>query len=249
MKTPPLKTIAAGGFRDITRIASSSPVMWQNICLTNQRKFCIFWISIWKSCRPSERNLANADSETCWRNFSRRKTTGTICRSISLASCPSVYEFYCDLIDEAGGIATIATILATNQLSIKNIGIIHNREYQDGVLHIEMYDQPSLRQLWPPSEKPLHHSSVTDYQTVHQKGIFGNDRKKSELHERGTDGSWRQIHLPPGIMFGAIAEGTTELEGFLTGRTAAPPSPVSARWELRFPQDHDRVQIHGKGLY
>ena len=55
-----------------------------------------------------------------------------------------MYEFYCDLIDEAGGIATIATILATNQLSIKNIGIIHNREYQDGVLHIEMYDQPSL---------------------------------------------------------------------------------------------------------
>lgn len=57
---------------------------------------------------------------------------------------PSVYEFYCDLLDEAGGIAAIAAILAANQLSIKNIGIIHNREYQDGVLHIEMYDQASL---------------------------------------------------------------------------------------------------------
>ena len=56
-----------------------------------------------------------------------------------------VFELYCDLIDEAGGIATIATILASNNLSIKNIGIIHNREFEDGVLRLEMYDADSLQ--------------------------------------------------------------------------------------------------------
>ena len=30
-----MKQVAAGGFKDITRIASSSPEMWEQICMTN----------------------------------------------------------------------------------------------------------------------------------------------------------------------------------------------------------------------
>ena len=52
------------------------------------------------------------------------------------------FLLYSDLRDEAGQIATVATILANNGISIKNIGIIHNREFEEGVLAIELYNQP-----------------------------------------------------------------------------------------------------------
>lgn len=35
-----MQTIASSGFRDTTRIASGSPVMWQQICLTNKDHIC-----------------------------------------------------------------------------------------------------------------------------------------------------------------------------------------------------------------
>ena len=51
------------------------------------------------------------------------------------------FAVYCDIIDETGGIATIATILASNNISIKNIGITHNREFEEGALRIEFYEE------------------------------------------------------------------------------------------------------------
>ncbi len=36
-------------------------------------------------------------------------------------------------------------LLATQGLSIKNIGITHNRESEDGVLKVEFYDEASQK--------------------------------------------------------------------------------------------------------
>ena len=51
---------------------------------------------------------------------------------------------FVDLVDEAGGIAIIASMLAFKGINIKNIGIINNREFEEGVLRIEFYDHDSL---------------------------------------------------------------------------------------------------------
>ena len=57
----------------------------------------------------------------------------------------AVHEIYLDLEDEAGGIAIIASLLAFKGISIKNIGIIHNREFEEGVLRIEFYHEEAAK--------------------------------------------------------------------------------------------------------
>ena len=49
-----------------------------------------------------------------------------------------------EAIHEAGGIAVLASLLAFNGISIKNIGIMNNREFEEGVLRIEFYDESAL---------------------------------------------------------------------------------------------------------
>lgn len=140
-----MKTIAAGGFRDITRVASSSPVMWQQICLANREQILKLIDAFIEALSNIKQDIATQNESELFQFFQSAKDYRD---SFSLKSSGAIsksYEIYCDLVDETGGIATLATILAKNRISIKNIGIIHNREFQDGVLHIEFYEEESLQ--------------------------------------------------------------------------------------------------------
>ena len=139
-----MKTIAAGGFKDITRIASSSPVMWENICLSNQEQILKLLDNYIHTLEVVRTNIADADSPALLDAFTAAKDYRDSITITAKGALKNVYELYLDLIDETGGIATVATILASNNLSIKNIGIIHNREFEGGVLRLEMYDGESL---------------------------------------------------------------------------------------------------------
>lgn len=58
-----MKRIAAGGFRDITRIASSSPVMWQNICCANQQQILTLIRDFKDILTEMEQNIEKNDTE------------------------------------------------------------------------------------------------------------------------------------------------------------------------------------------
>lgn len=139
-----MKTIAAGGFKDITRIASSSPVMWENICATNQEQLLKLMDMYISSLTELREDISATNSMVLLDKFQGAKDYRDSIAVSSVKSQNRIHEIFLDLADEAGGIAIIASILAFKGISIKNIGIVHNREFEEGVLHIEFYDYESV---------------------------------------------------------------------------------------------------------
>lgn len=140
-----MKAFAAGGFKDITRIASSSPAMWQDICLANGKSIDHFLCFFEKQLQEFRQMIQTGDKTGIYDSFQNAgdyRDSIPAKRSSVLARS---YEVYVNIDDRAGAIATIATILSVHGISIKNIGIIHNREFTDGVLKIELYNEENAR--------------------------------------------------------------------------------------------------------
>ncbi len=136
-----MKMIAAGGFKDITRISSSSPVMWQSICLTNTdniRKLLDDYIS---DLQTVKKELDARSEQQLYDLFDSAKEYRDSFAAGSHGPIKKVYDIYVDIPDIPGSLAQTANILALHGLSIKNIGIMHSREFQEGALRIEFYDE------------------------------------------------------------------------------------------------------------
>lgn len=140
-----MKTIAAGGFKDITRIASSSPEMWEQICATNRENIISVLDDYINSLISIKIALAEHDTGKIYELFETSREYRNSISDVSRGPLKKVYSIYCDMVDEAGGIAALATILATNGISIKNIGIVHNREFEEAVLQVEFYEETARR--------------------------------------------------------------------------------------------------------
>ena len=138
-----MKLIAAGGFKDITRIASSSPEMWEQICMANNKNISAILDKYINVLKETKKSLDNRCGKDINEKFIESRDYRDSINDHSNSIISKTYTVFCDIIDESGAIATIATILATNGISIKNIGIIHNREFEEGVLKIEFYDKVS----------------------------------------------------------------------------------------------------------
>lgn len=143
-----MKRVAAGGFKDITRIASSSPEMWEQICMTNVEPIADMLERYIGSLQDILSEIKGHQGEAIYKLFEKSRDYRNTITDRAKGSVEPSYAFSVDVADEVGAISTIAVILAAKGISIKNIGINNNRERGEGALKIEFYDETSMTAAW-----------------------------------------------------------------------------------------------------
>ncbi len=126
--------LAAGGFRDITRIASSNPQMWKDILIQNDQVL-IDLLDSWALEMAKVREwIRTKDEERLFAFFQSAKLFRDEMPAHKKGAIPSFYDLYVDVPDYPGVISEITGYLAKSNISITNIRIIETREEVYGVL-------------------------------------------------------------------------------------------------------------------
>lgn len=128
-----MKTLAAGGFKDITRIASSDPTMWENICSENREEILKILNDFKTIIEKFERNISSHKETYEFFDSSKKYRDSFINKKINGNTMP---ELNITVKDENGAIAHITTILSNNDIGIKNIEVLNNRENNYGALRV-----------------------------------------------------------------------------------------------------------------
>ena len=140
--------LAAGGFKDITRIASSSPEIWEHICMSNKDKIIGVLEKYTDIVETFIYQLRSDNNQEINSFFKKAMEYRDSFADKKKGALISTFDVLVDVRDEPGIIARIATILSDNNINIKNIGIMNNRELEQGVLAISFYDEDSQRKSY-----------------------------------------------------------------------------------------------------
>jgi len=124
------KTLSAGGFRDMTRIASSQYRMWEDIVETNKDNINDLIDNYISELTLIKKSITTKSLESIFENA--RNTREQIQKGKKGLLQQSLFEIFVRIPDEPGMILKISTILAEENLNIKDISIQHSREHDGG---------------------------------------------------------------------------------------------------------------------
>jgi prephenate dehydrogenase len=136
--------LAAGGFRDITRIASSEPIIWRDILLNN-KEILLDLLQDWNTEVSTFIALLQQDNgEGIEREFQRAGLFRNLLPERRKGIIQSQYEIYVDVPDQPGIIGKITTKLGDYKVNLSNIQIIENRMDDPGVLRLSFREQEDM---------------------------------------------------------------------------------------------------------
>jgi len=131
--SPYFLKLAAGGFRDMTRIASSPYELWKPIIETNQEEILAFVDEFIDALKQTKQKILDQALEKEFMNAAQFRLS--IPRDTKGFLRPH-YDILVPAEDKPGIIAKIATALANAQINIKDIEILKVREGDAGTLRL-----------------------------------------------------------------------------------------------------------------
>ena len=141
---PGTMALAAGGFRDSTRIALGSSVLWREIFRSNRRPLLQVLATFQEELNAFRRELAG-DQDMLLEN--RLAAAAAVREKLPVKNkgfLTLLHELVVVIEDRPGTIAGVVGLLADAKLNIKDIEILHIREGEGGTLRLAFDDAPAL---------------------------------------------------------------------------------------------------------
>jgi prephenate dehydrogenase len=142
-----LRQLAAGGFRDITRIASANPDLWAGIAADGAqtlRPALDAYIAVLSEFRDrlGESERPDSADPVDRGGLAVLFEEGRAFRDSLVMGGRGALETSATLVvqldDRTGALARIATLLGDHGIGIRNLGIVNSRGYEGGCLHVQL---------------------------------------------------------------------------------------------------------------
>lgn len=132
---PDILLLAAGGFRDLTRLAASNPALWSEILLANRDQI-VRAIDLYVERLAALRDqIRTDDAPDVERTFGDAKAA-----RLRLSAKPQVRAgvavFQVEIPDEPGALARITAVLGEGDVNIEDLQIVHSPEGGRGTVHL-----------------------------------------------------------------------------------------------------------------
>jgi prephenate dehydrogenase len=150
---PEILLLAAGGFRDLTRLAASSPHLWSDILLSNREAIGVAIDRYVERLRELRDAVVNGDAGAVESRFADAKAA-----RLSLAAKPQVKAgvavLQVPVPDRPGVLADVTAAMSAAEVNIEDLQIVHSPEGGRGTVHLTVAAtsaadaERALRERW-----------------------------------------------------------------------------------------------------
>lgn len=131
-----LQTLAAGGFKDITRIASGDPDLWKQIAISNRENIVDAIDELIAYLNQYRAAMICLDADKLYHYFESARSERECFETGQKTIMNLMYELNMDVPDRPGIIAEVSAKLSAHHINIRNIYIAESRDNELGCLRL-----------------------------------------------------------------------------------------------------------------